>query len=150
MSEYARCHCCKAYQEMCDDFGYRCEQCDDRHCSGCVELGGTCKKCAEVNVQQQCLFCKVLPISAKSIHEHHVSWKRFGFPDNGYTIKLCSNHHHKLHAWIESEAIKICLARDPIFFKNKTAEYFTKIIKESVAEKEILKNAETHVGEIYQ
>jgi hypothetical protein len=135
---------------MCDDFGYVCQKCSELHCPNCLPtFDEPCGKCTEVSVQKECLFCKVSPIKARSIHDHHVNWVRFGFPKNGYTIKLCSNHHHKLHAWIEHEAIKFCINSDSKFFKNKTEEYLKKLMIETGQEKEIIKNQETHVGESY-
>lgn len=119
------CHCCRVKRFFFDDFGYVCQKCGDVHCTNCLDFSESqkCKKCNEKLVHTICLACKNNPIKSYRIHEHHINWRRFGYPKDGKTIQLCSKHHPMLHKWIENEAIKICLKENPNFFETKTDEY---------------------------
>lgn len=122
------CHCCNVIAAFFDDFGYCCSKCGEVHCPVCCEPGDKCKKCTQVEVQKECVACQKKPIKSRKIHKHHVNWRRFGYPENGRTIALCSMHHPSLHKWIENEAIKMCIANDSKFFETMTDKYMNEYL----------------------
>lgn len=82
-------------------------------------------------VHRKCVVCKLSPVKSLSLNEHHINWRRFGFPGSGKTMTVCSKHHKKIHTWIEKKAVETCLSFDRDFFNKSTSEYLELVSEES-------------------